>query len=115
MGNITGAGLRKAVLKAINPKTEGLTDWMRAHAAGLVDGILSHGAPVDLRGQFTNPYAENLHCRILGIPEADAPRLAASLDIAFMNSACPSRAPSSTGTGTWPTWWSVSTTRPPRA
>ncbi|MFF4264486.1 cytochrome P450 [Streptomyces virginiae] len=89
MGNITGAGLRKAVLKAINPKTDGLTDWMRAQATSLVDGLLSHGAPVDLRGQFTNPYAENLHCRILGVPESDAPRLAASLDIAFMNSACP--------------------------
>ncbi|MCM1968202.1 cytochrome P450 [Streptomyces sp. G1] len=89
MGNITGAGLRKAVLKAINPKTDGLTDWMRAEASTLVDGILAHGAPVDLRGQFTNPYAENLHCRILGIPQADAPRLASSLDIAFMNSACP--------------------------
>ncbi|MFD9410608.1 cytochrome P450 [Streptomyces sp. NPDC059989] len=89
MGNITGAGLRKAVLKAINPKTDGLTDWMRDHASALVDGLLAHGAPVDLRGQFTNPYAEHLHCRILGIPEADAPRLAASLDIAFMNSACP--------------------------
>ncbi|MCY0936525.1 cytochrome P450 [Streptomyces sp. H34-S4] len=89
MGNITGAGLRKAVLKAINPKADGLTDWMRAHASSLVDGLLTHGAPVDLRGQFTNPYAENLHCRILGIPQADAPRLASSLDIAFMNSACP--------------------------
>ncbi|MFI5760979.1 cytochrome P450 [Streptomyces sp. NPDC051563] len=89
MGNITGAGLRKAVLKAINPKTDGLTDWMRGHASELVDGLLTHGAPVDLRGQFTNPYAENLHCRILGIPQADAPRLASSLDIAFMNSACP--------------------------
>ncbi|MFF4434143.1 cytochrome P450 [Streptomyces sp. NPDC001513] len=89
MGNITGAGLRKAVLKAINPKTDGMTDWMRAQANTLVDGLLTHGAPVDLRGQFTNPYAEHLHCRILGIPEADAPRLAASLDIAFMNSACP--------------------------
>ncbi|MER5759479.1 cytochrome P450 [Streptomyces sp. NPDC002082] len=89
MGNITGAGLRKAVLKAINPKTDGLTDWMRAEASTLVDGLLAHGAPVDLRGQFTNPYAENLHCRILGIPQADAPRLASSLDIAFMNSACP--------------------------
>ncbi|MDX3534614.1 cytochrome P450 [Streptomyces sp. MB09-01] len=89
MGNITGAGLRKAVLKAINPKTDGLIDWMRAEANSLVDSLLTHGAPVDLRGQFANPYAERLHCRILGIPEADAPRLAASLDIAFMNSACP--------------------------
>ncbi|MFJ4777617.1 cytochrome P450 [Streptomyces sp. NPDC088762] len=89
MGNITGAGLRKAVLKAINPKTDGLTDWMREHASALVDGLLTDGSPVDLRGRFTSPYAEHLHCRILGIPQADAPRLAASLDIAFMNSACP--------------------------
>ncbi|MEU6986546.1 cytochrome P450 [Streptomyces sp. NPDC046324] len=89
MGNITGAGLRKAVLKAINPKTDGLTDWMRRHASELVDELLSYGPPVDLRGRFANPYAEHLHCRILGIPESDAPRLAASLDIAFMNSACP--------------------------
>jgi mycocyclosin synthase len=89
MGNITGAGLRKAVLKAINPKTDGLTDWMRRQASDLVDELVAYGPPVDLRGRFTNPYAENLHCQILGIPEADAPRLAASLDIAFMNSACP--------------------------
>ncbi|MEJ8670414.1 cytochrome P450 [Streptomyces sp. MS1.AVA.1] len=30
-----------------------------------------------------------MHCRILGIPQQDAPRLMRSLDIAFMNSACP--------------------------
>ncbi|WP_084714231.1 cytochrome P450 [Streptacidiphilus rugosus] len=89
MGNITGVGLRKAVLKAINPKAEGLVDWMTGYAAELVDGLLAQGAPVDLRGQFANPYSEALHCRILGIPLADAPKLAASLDIAFMNSACP--------------------------
>lgn len=89
MGNITGAGLRKAVLKAINPKTDGLTEWMRDHATALVDDLLDYGPPADLRGRFANPYAENLHCRILGIPQTDAPRLAASLDIAFMNSACP--------------------------
>lgn len=89
MGNITGAGLRKAVLKAINPKTEGLVDWMRAHAARLIDEIVATGAPADLRAAFTGPYSEALHCRILGIPFEDAPRLAASLDIAFMNSACP--------------------------
>ncbi|MFF8843872.1 cytochrome P450 [Streptomyces sp. NPDC015127] len=89
MGNITGAGLRKAVLKAINPKSPGLTEWMRDHAAALVDELVDYGPPVDLRGRFTSPYAEALHCRILGIPQADAPRLAASLDIAFMNSACP--------------------------
>ncbi|MFI1396243.1 cytochrome P450 [Streptomyces sp. NPDC020681] len=89
MGNITGAGLRKAVLKAINPKAEGLGEWMRSYASELVDALMTEGAPVDLRTQFANPYAEALHCRILGIPLEDAPRLAASLDIAFMNSACP--------------------------
>jgi mycocyclosin synthase len=89
MGNITGVGLRKAVLKAINPKAEGLEAWMRSYAAELVDGLVGEGAPVDLRARFANPYSEALHCRILGIPQQDAPKLAASLDIAFMNSACP--------------------------
>ncbi|MEV7617400.1 cytochrome P450 [Streptomyces sp. NPDC089799] len=89
MGNITGAGLRKAVLKAINPKAEGLVEYMRANAAELVDKIITTGAPVDLRAAFTSPYSEAMHCRILGIPFEDAQKLAASLDIAFMNSACP--------------------------
>jgi mycocyclosin synthase len=89
MGNITGVGLRKAVLKAINPKAEGLEEWMRSYAAELVDGLTGQGAPVDLRARFANPYSEALHCRILGIPQQDAVKLAPSLDIAFMNSACP--------------------------
>lgn len=89
MGNITGVGLRKAVLRALNPKREGLEDWMREYSSHLVDGLLAYGAPVDLRAQFANPYSEGMHCRILGIPMEDAPRLAASLDIAFMNSPCP--------------------------
>ncbi|MET9833847.1 cytochrome P450 [Streptomyces sp. NPDC006385] len=89
MGNITGAGLRKAVLKALNPKSPGLAEWMRAYAAELVDGLIREGAPADLRGGFADPYSAGMHCRILGIPPADAPRLMRSLDIAFMNSACP--------------------------
>ncbi|MEV6398274.1 cytochrome P450 [Streptomyces sp. NPDC051907] len=89
MGNITGAGLRKAVLKALNPKTDGRVEWMRSSAAELVDALTAKGAPADLRTQFANPYSEALHCRLLGIPFEDAPRLAQSLDIAFMNSACP--------------------------
>jgi mycocyclosin synthase len=89
MGNITGAGLRKAVLKALNPKSEGLADWMRRYASELVDGLLAEGAPADLRGGFADPYSAAMHCHILGIPHADAPRLMRSLDIAFMNSACP--------------------------
>ncbi|MFE9020524.1 cytochrome P450 [Streptomyces sp. NPDC007808] len=89
MGNITGAGLRKAVLKALNPKNPGLVEWMRAYAAELVDGLVREGAPADLRGGFADPYSAGMHCRILGVPPADAPRLMRSLDIAFMNSACP--------------------------
>ncbi len=103
------------MLKAINPKTGNLTGWMREQAESLVDGLLSHGAPVDLRGQFTNPYAENLHCRILGIPESDAPRLAASLDIAFMNSACPVTGAKLNWDRDMATWSSAWTTRPPPA
>ncbi|MFI7408644.1 cytochrome P450 [Streptomyces sp. NPDC049627] len=89
MGNITGAGLRKAVLKALNPKSPGLAEWMRAYAAELVDGLTGEGAPADLRGGFADPYSAGMHCRILGIPPGDAPKLMRSLDIAFMNSACP--------------------------
>ncbi|MFD5103552.1 cytochrome P450 [Streptomyces albidochromogenes] len=89
MGNITGAGLRKAVLKALNPKAPGLVEWMRSNAAELIDGLMAEGAPADLRGQFADPYSAGMHCHILGIPKADAPRLMRSLDIAFMNSACP--------------------------
>ncbi|WP_217209854.1 cytochrome P450 [Streptomyces sp. AC550_RSS872] len=89
MGNITGAGLRKAVLKALNPKSPGLAEWMRSYAAELVDGLLREGAPADLRGGFADPYSAGMHCTILGIPQQDAPGLMRSLDIAFMNSACP--------------------------
>jgi cytochrome P450 len=89
MGNITGAGLRKAVLKALNPKSDGLAEWMRSYAAELVDGLLAEGAPADLRGGFADPYSAAMHCHLLGIPQEDAPRLMRSLDIAFMNSACP--------------------------
>lgn len=89
MGNITGAGLRKAVLKALNPKSPGLAEWLRSYAAELVDGLIREGAPADLRGGFADPYSAGMHCRILGIPQQDAPRLMRSLDIAFMNSACP--------------------------
>lgn len=49
MGNITGAGLRKAVLKALNPKSPGLVEWMRSCAGELVDGLMREGAPADLR------------------------------------------------------------------
>ncbi|MCX5380528.1 cytochrome P450 [Streptomyces sp. NBC_00091] len=87
MGNITGAGLRKAVMKAINPKSPGLQEWMDQHAADLVERMLRHGAPVDVRAMFTDPFSEAMHCHILGIPQEAGPRLAESLPIAFMNSA----------------------------
>ncbi|MFD5329281.1 cytochrome P450 [Streptomyces sp. NPDC127092] len=85
MGNITGAGLRKAVMKAINPKAPGLEEWLRARAGALVDALVADGAPGELRGAFADPYSAGLHCRMLGIPEEDGPRLLRSLDVAFMN------------------------------
>ncbi|MEV4426629.1 cytochrome P450 [Streptomyces sp. R-07] len=85
MGNITGAGLRKAVMKAINPKAPGLEEWLRARAGALVDALLAEGAPGELRGAYADPYSAGLHCRMLGIPEEDGPRLLRSLDVAFMN------------------------------
>ncbi|MFF5764554.1 cytochrome P450 [Streptomyces tanashiensis] len=85
MGNITGAGLRKAVMKAINPKTPGLEEWLRARAGALVDALVAEGAPGELRGAYADPYSAGLHCRMLGIPEEDGPRLLRSLDVAFMS------------------------------
>ncbi|MFJ6354145.1 cytochrome P450 [Streptomyces sp. NPDC092046] len=85
MGNITGAGLRKAVMKALNPKAPGLEEWLRARAGSLVDALVGEGAPGELRGGFADPYSAGLHCRLLGIPEEDGPRLLRSLDVAFMN------------------------------
>ncbi|MBC9714581.1 cytochrome P450 [Streptomyces sp. TRM66268-LWL] len=89
MGNITGAGLRKAVLKALNPKAPGLQDFLRTYAAELIGTFTAEGAPADLREDFTDPYSSGLHCHILGIPPADGAKLMRSLHIAFMNSACP--------------------------
>ncbi|MFE7553776.1 cytochrome P450 [Streptomyces gardneri] len=85
MGNITGAGLRKAVMKAINPKAPGLEEWLRARAGSLVDALVAEGAPGDLRSAYADPYSSGLHCRMLGIPEEDGARLLRSLDVAFMN------------------------------
>ncbi|MFI8516631.1 cytochrome P450 [Streptomyces sp. NPDC085481] len=85
MGNITGAGLRKAVMKALNPKAPGLEEWLRKRAGSLVDALVGEGAPGELRGGFADPYSAGLHCRLLGIPEADGPKLLRSLDVAFMN------------------------------
>ncbi|MFI9116360.1 cytochrome P450 [Streptomyces venezuelae] len=85
MGNITGAGLRKAVMKAINPKAPGLEEWLRARAGALVDALVAEGVPGELRAAYADPYSSGLHCRMLGIPEEDGPRLLRSLDVAFMN------------------------------
>ncbi|MFG3203514.1 cytochrome P450 [Streptomyces sp. NPDC048192] len=89
MGNITGAGLRRAVLKALNPKAPGLVEWLREEAHRLVDRIAADGPTADLRGAFCEPYSAGMHCRILGIPQTEAPAFLRSLDIAFMNAPCP--------------------------
>ncbi|MGW7052902.1 cytochrome P450 [Streptomyces sp. NPDC054887] len=89
MGNITGAGLRQCVMKALNPKAPGLQEWTRQLARRLLDDLVTEGAPADLRNGFAEPYSAQMHCHILGLPPQDAPRLLRSLDIAFMNSPRP--------------------------
>ncbi|MGY5106299.1 cytochrome P450 [Streptomyces sp. 900105245] len=89
MGNITGAGLRRAVMKALNPRAPGLVEWLRAEAHRLVDTLAAAGPTADLRAAFCEPYSAGMHCLLLGIPQGEAPAFLRSLDIAFMNSACP--------------------------
>lgn len=89
MGNITGAGLRRAVMRALNPKAPGLAGWMHEEAHRLVDELVAAGPTADLRGAFCEPYSAGMHCRILGIPQSAAPDFLRSLDIAFMNAPCP--------------------------
>ncbi|MFC9283863.1 cytochrome P450 [Streptomyces collinus] len=89
MGNITGAGLRRAVLRALNPKAPGLLDRLREDAHRLVDRMVADGPTADLRGVFCEPYSAGMHCHLLGIPATEAPAFLRSLDIAFMNSPCP--------------------------
>ncbi|MEU9415240.1 cytochrome P450 [Streptomyces sp. NPDC048272] len=84
MGNINGAGLRNAVMKALNPRQEGLQDWLRAKAGELVDGLIAEGGPADLRAGFADPFSAAMHCRVLGVPFEDWRRLMSGLDVAFM-------------------------------
>ncbi|MFJ9073851.1 cytochrome P450 [Streptomyces sp. NPDC102278] len=84
MGNINGAGLRNAVMKALNPRQEGLQDWLRAKAGELVAGLIAEGGPADLRAGFADPFSAAMHCRVLGVPFEDWRRLMSGLDVAFM-------------------------------
>ncbi|MER7464786.1 cytochrome P450 [Streptomyces sp. NPDC097981] len=84
MGNINSAGLRNAVMKALNPRQKGLQDWLRAKAGELVDLIVAEGAPADLRAGFADPFSAALHCQVLGVPFEDRRRLMSGLDVAFM-------------------------------
>ncbi|MET9520082.1 cytochrome P450 [Streptomyces sp. NPDC002994] len=90
MGNINSAGLRGAVMKALNPRAgAGLDGWLRITADRLIDDLMAWGPPVDLRAGFADPFSAALHCKVLGVPFEDWPRLMSSLDIAFMTSAHP--------------------------
>lgn len=75
MGNIADAGLRKAVMKAITPKAPGLEQFLRDTANSLLDNLITEGAPADLRNDFADPLATALHCKVLGIPQEDGPKL----------------------------------------
>ncbi|MFJ2233534.1 hypothetical protein [Streptomyces sp. NPDC087859] len=59
-------------------------EWMRSYAGQPIDAPAREGAPAGLRGGFADPYSAGMHCRLLGIPQQDAPRLMRSPDIACM-------------------------------
>ncbi|MEU5320437.1 hypothetical protein AB0G67_27355 [Streptomyces sp. NPDC021056] len=59
-------------------------EWMRSYAGQPIDAPAREGAPAGLRGGFADPYSAGTHCRLLGIPQQDAPRLMRSPDIACM-------------------------------
>ncbi|MFB7464620.1 cytochrome P450 [Streptomyces sp. NPDC056224] len=84
MGNINSAGLRTAVMKALNPRRKGLRDRLRATAGELIDRLVAEGAPADLRAGFADPFSAALHCQVLGVPFEDWRRLMSGLDVAFM-------------------------------
>ncbi|MFE4265083.1 cytochrome P450 [Streptomyces sp. NPDC056883] len=84
MGNINSAGLRNAVMKALNPRQKGLQDWLRAKAGELIDQLLAEGGPADLRAGFADPFSAAMHCQVLGVPFEDGRRLMSGLDVAFM-------------------------------
>ncbi|MBT2451620.1 cytochrome P450 [Streptomyces sp. ISL-43] len=84
MGNINSAGLRNAVMKALNPRQKGLQDWLRAKAGELIDRIVAEGGPADLRAGFADPFSAAMHCQVLGVPFEDWRRLMSGLDVAFM-------------------------------
>lgn len=84
MGNINSAGLRNAVMKALNPRQKGLQDWLRATAGELIDQLVAEGGPADLRAGFADPFSAALHAQVLGVPFEDWRRLMSGLDVAFM-------------------------------
>ncbi|MFE4867850.1 cytochrome P450 [Streptomyces sp. NPDC056682] len=87
MGNINSAGLRSAVMKSLNPRADGLADWLRARAGEFVDALRAEGPPADLRAGFADPFSAALHCKVVGAPFEDWRRLMSGLDVAFMTSA----------------------------
>ncbi|WP_395293527.1 cytochrome P450 [Kitasatospora hibisci] len=90
MGNINSAGLRNAVMKTLSPRADKELDgWLQAQAHRLIDTLVEHGAPAELRDGFAEPYSAALHCRLLGIPADDWRRLMAGVDVAFLTSPVP--------------------------
>ncbi|MFJ8311201.1 MULTISPECIES: cytochrome P450 [unclassified Streptomyces] len=87
MGNINSAGLRSAVMKSLNPRADGLADWLRARAGEFIDALRAEGPPADLRAGFADPFSAALHCKVVGAPFEDWRRLMSGLDVAFMTSA----------------------------
>ncbi|WP_225826164.1 hypothetical protein [Streptomyces naphthomycinicus] len=67
-----------------------------------MDLLVADGPTAGLRGAFCEPYPAGMQCRVLGVPQREAPAFLRGMDIAFMNSRARSPARASTGTGTSP-------------
>ncbi|RFU82276.1 cytochrome P450 [Streptomyces triticagri] len=50
-------------------------DRAQAVLEGLVDGLLRDGPPADLTARVLEPFPIEVHCDLMGVPEADRPRL----------------------------------------
>lgn len=53
------------------PRIAGLRDVSRERCARLIDGMLAHGAPLDLAEHFATPLSGEITCELLGVPFAD--------------------------------------------
>jgi cytochrome P450 len=72
--------LRRPVQKAFTPRRVAqLRPRTKQIAAGLADGLVAAGGVTDLLAAYARPLPVTVLCELLGVPEADRPRVAATV------------------------------------